>query len=63
MLCLNWNIEEVWKKIRKFIFNNLIEYNILPRESASAFGLGFYDIIIRPIKKLIERGKYLNEGI
>ena len=51
------SIEEVWKKIRKFIFNNLIEFNTLPRESASAFGLGYYEIIIKPIKKLIERNK------
>lgn len=63
MLCLNGNIEEVWKKIRKFIFNNLIEYNTLPRESASAFGLGFYDIIIRLIKKLIERNKNFTSNI
>ena len=63
MLCLNGDIEEVWKKIRKFIFNNLIEYNTLPRESASAFGLGFYDIIIRPIKKLIERNNYFTSNI
>ena len=57
MLALAGNFEEVWKKLRKFIFNNLIEFNTLPRESASAFGLGYYEIIIRPIKKLIERNQ------
>ena len=39
MITLAGNIEEVCKKLRKFIFNNLIEFNTLPRESASAFGL------------------------
>ena len=57
MITLAGNIEEVCKKLRKFIFNNLIEFNTLPRESASAFGLGYYEIIIKPIKKLIERNQ------
>ena len=42
MITLTGNIEGIWKKIQKFIFNNLIEYNILPRVSTSAFGLGYY---------------------
>ena len=62
MICLKGKIEEIWKKIRRFIFNNLIEHNTLPRESASAFGLGFYDIIIRPLKKLIERNKIFTDN-
>ena len=55
MITLAGNIEEVCKKLRKFIFNNLIEFNTLPRESTSAFGFGYYEIIIKP--KLIERNQ------
>ena len=57
MITLAGNIEEVYNNLRKFIFNNLIEFNTIPRESASAFGLGYYEIIIKPIKKLIERNQ------
>ena len=54
-------IKDQWKSIRKIIFTNLWEYSTTPRESASSFRLGFYDIIIRPILKLIKRNKeYVN---
>ena len=55
LIILTGGTEELWKDIRKFIFHYIIECNTLPRESASAFGLGFYEIMIRPLKKLIER--------
>ena len=55
MITLTGGINDLWKTIRKFIFNHLLEYNTMPRESASAFNLGFYEIIIKPIKKLIKR--------
>lgn len=33
----------------------------MPRESASSFRLGYYDVIIRPVLKLIKRNKeYVN---
>ena len=52
MITLTGGINALWKTIRKFIFNYLLEFNTMPRESASAFKLGFYEIIIKPIKKL-----------
>ena len=55
LIILTGGIEITWKTIRKFIFDHIIEYKTLPRESASIFGLGYYELIIRPIKKLIER--------
>ena len=55
LIVLSGGITELWKTIRKFIFVHLIEFSTLPRESASAFKLGYYDIIIRPVKKLLER--------
>ena len=55
LIILTGGTEELWKDIRKFIFHYIIECNTLPRESASVFGLGFYEIMIRPLKKLIER--------
>ena len=55
MIVLSGGVNELWKTIRRFIFVHLLEFSTLPRESASAFKLGFYEIIIRPVKKLIER--------
>ena len=55
LIVLSGGVTELWKTIRKFIFVHLIEFSTLPRESASAFKLGYYDIIIRPVKKLLER--------
>ena len=48
-------VSQLWKTVRKFIFEHLLEFKTLPRESASTFKLGYYEIIIRPVKKLIER--------
>ena len=61
LIAITGGIKDLWKSIRKIIFTNLQEYSTMPRESASSFRLGFYDIIIRPVLKLIKRNKeYMN---
>ena len=55
LIVLSRGVTELWKTIRKFIFIHLIEFSTLPIESTSAFKLGYYEIIIRPEKKLLER--------
>ena len=50
-MILTGGTEELWKDIRKFIFHYIIECNTLPRESASALGLGLYEIMIRSLKR------------
>ena len=50
MIALAGEIEKLWKTIREIIFKDLIEYSTLPRESASAFGLGYYEIIVRKLR-------------
>ena len=62
MITLTGGINDLWKTIRKFVFNYLLEFNTMPRESASAFKLGFYEIIIKPIKKLIYRNIRFTEN-
>ena len=57
LIAITGGIKDLWKSIRKIIFTNLLEYSTMPRESASSFRLGFYDIIIRPVLKLIKRNK------
>jgi len=37
MIVLTDGVSQLWKTVRKFIFEHLLEFKILPRESASAF--------------------------
>ena len=55
LIILTGGIEITWKTIRKIIFEHIIEFKTLQRESVSIFGLGYYELIARHIKKLIER--------
>ena len=57
LISLTGGIKELWKTIRSIVFTNLLEYSTMPRETASSFRLGYYDIIIRPALKLIKRNK------
>ena len=61
LISITGGINELWKNIRKIIFRHLLEYSTLPRESASSFGLSFYEVIIRPVLKFIKRNtEYTN---
>ena len=40
LIAITGGIKELWKSIREIIFRDLLEYSILPRESAKAFNLG-----------------------
>ena len=57
LMAITGGIKDLWKSIRKIIFTNLLEYSTMQRKSASSFRLSFYDIIIRPVLKLIKRNK------
>ena len=37
LIAITGGIEDLWKTIRKIVFNTLLEHSTLPRESASAF--------------------------
>ena len=41
--------------IRSVIFNNILDHARLPKESASAFKVGFYKIILRPFTHFIKK--------
>ena len=38
LIAITGGIGELWKSIRKIIFNTLLEHSTLPRENASDFG-------------------------
>ena len=54
-------IEPVWQTLRRIIFRYIINYATLPRESAALFGIGYYDVIIKPLLKLIKRDLEVNQ--
>ena len=55
LISIKGGLKELWKSLRHIIFKYLIKFSTLPRESASSFGLGLYEIIVRPILKFITR--------
>ena len=57
LISITGGLKELWKSLRHIIFKYLIEFSTLPRESASAFGLGYYEVILRPVMKLRKRSK------
>ena len=59
LICMTGKTEEFWKIIRKIIFNHILLKSTLPREAASLFRCGFFDIVIRPLmKQLIQCHNY-----
>ena len=55
LISLTGNIEISWKCIRKIIFRNILNCSTLPLETAMSMGIGYYNIIIRPLVRLVER--------
>ena len=55
LISLNGYLEQSWKCIRKIIFRDILKAQTTPLESAITLGLGYYNIIIRPMMKIIDR--------
>jgi hypothetical protein len=51
------NLKDTWKMIRGVIFQHIFDYATLPRESASSFKAGFFDIILKPMIRIMERNE------
>ena len=54
-ISLAGTLPQTWKCLRNIIFRYILSAATLPRESAALFGLSYYDIIIKPLLRLIER--------
>ena len=63
LIAITGGVKELWKTIREIIFRDLLEYTTLPRESASSFNLGYYEIIIKPIIKLLRKLENYNNDL
>ncbi|MGL4521223.1 MAG: reverse transcriptase domain-containing protein [Bacilli bacterium] len=60
IIALTEGIESTWKLIRKIIFRYILEGSTLPRESASIFKISYFNIIVKPLLKTIERNARIN---
>ena len=55
IITLNGHLSESWKCIRRTIFRDILKTQTSPLETAVTLGLGYYNIVIRPMIKAIER--------
>ena len=55
LISLNGHLEQIWKCIRKIIYRDILKTQTTPLESLITLGIGYYNLIIRPIMKMIER--------
>ena len=62
LIALSNNLDISWRCIRKIIFRDILNRQTLPLETAISLGLGYYNIIIRPLIKLVERYKKLRNN-
>ena len=53
LLAVSDKLEQSWKSIRSIIFKNIIQLSTMPKESSALYGLSYYNIIIRPLIKII----------
>ena len=56
LISLNGHLGVSWKCIRRIIFRNILKTQTSPLEGVVSLGLGFFNIIIKPILRNIERG-------
>ncbi len=54
-------LESSWKLIKRTIFDLVVLKATMSRESAAILKLSYYDIIIRPILKMVEKIEYGDE--
>ena len=54
-IAVSQKIEDSWKRIRSIIFNNILAKSTFPKESAALFKISFFDIIIKPMMKIVEK--------
>ena len=62
LIALSNDLDSSWKCIRKIIFRNILNRQTLPLEATFALDLGYYNFMIRPLIKLVERYKKLRNN-
>ena len=62
LISLNGHLPDCWKCIRRIIFRNILRAQTSPLETAVSLGIGYYNLIIRPLIKLIEKYQAFNNN-
>ena len=55
MIALSKNLEATWKTLRSSIYRTILAESKFPRESAALLKISYFDIIIKPLLRIIER--------
>ena len=62
MIIATGGIEQTWKIIRSTIFKHII-CNTLPKEVMTALKLSYYDLMVKPAVKTVEKLWEMNKNI
>ena len=58
-------MREAWEEIRKVVFNIVLKKNTMPIELRNIYGIGYFNIMVKPILNLYNHEYYQkdeNEG-
>lgn len=63
LISLKGHLSDCWKCIRRIIFRSILKAQTSPLETALRLGIGYYNLIIRPLIKLIEKYQTFNNNM
>ena len=55
VIALNGHLSLSWKCIRRIFFRNILKTQTSPLEGVVSLGLGYFNIIIKPMLRMMER--------
>lgn len=61
-IVLSGEANKLWTVIRNVIFRSILNFDTTPREASNRLGLGFYDLIIKPVIKAI-KSEYFDDKL
>lgn len=61
LISMSGTIDETWKMIRKTIFLNILCRDTTPKECMALYGLGYYEVMIRPLIKIYNSDFYYDK--
>ena len=55
LMAVTEGIKQTWSTMRNIIFRKVLNKSTLPRESATLFKLSYFNLIVKPVLKTLER--------
>lgn len=60
-IVLSGGANKLWTVIRNVIFRSILNCDTTPREASNRLGIGFYDLIIKPVIKTINSNYFIDK--